>query len=211
MKPVLYNQCRSGPSYRVRIALNLKGVAFDYVAIDLAGGEQRGPAYTDLNPQGLVPSLKIDGALLTQSGAILEYLEERFPAPPLLPAGATDRALVRGMAAVIGSDIQPLNNLRIQAHLKSSGADEKALSAWTSRWIAEGFSALEALVARHGGAFCFGDSVTLADLYLVPQVTTALRLNVDVVRYTRLWDVFQRAGELPAFAAARPNLQPDWR
>lgn len=211
MKPVLYNQCRSGPSYRVRIALNLKQVAFDYVGIDLASGEQGGTAYRAINPQGLVPTLAIDGLQLTQSGAIIEYLEERFPSPPLLPKTAADRAEVRGMALIIGADIQPLNNLRVQDHLKRHiGPDGEALRQWTHRWVSEGFSALEARVARYGSGFCFGAAVTLADVYLVPQITTAMRLEVEVQQYPRLWDVFQRTMEIPAFAAAAPTAQPDW-
>ncbi len=211
MKLALYNQCRSGPSHRVRIALALKGIDYDYVAVDIRAGEQHSDEFLSVNPQGLVPALKVDGQILTQSGAIIEWLEERFPTPALLPADAWGRSVVRSMAAVIGGDIQPINNLRIQAHLRNRfAADDNGIRDWVHRWIREGFDALQILVERHGEGWCFGDVPTLADIYLVPQAGFAKRFAFDMSHYSTLCQVVDTASDHPAFAAARPEAQSDW-
>jgi maleylpyruvate isomerase len=210
MRLVLHDYWRSGAAYRVRIALNLKGLAFERQVVDLRAGAQAGRDYLALNPQGLVPVLEADGVVLTQSGAILEWLEERFPDPPLLPADAQSRAVVRAMADIIGRDIHPLNNLRVQKELRRSiGASEAQVQAWIARWITAGFTALEALIAQHGGAFAFGDAPTLADCHLVPQVYSARRFEVDLEGLPNIRRVEALVSALPAFAAAHPNAQAD--
>ncbi len=207
----LYNQCRSGPSHRVRIALALKGERYQYIAIDLRAGAQLGDDYRAINPQGLVPALEVEGRILTQSAAIIEWLDETRPEPPLFPADPWARGIVRGMAAVIGSDIQPLNNLRIQAYLRGELAlDEGQVRAWVHRWIADGFAALEQLVERHGAGWCFGDAPTVADIYLAPQAAMAARLDFDMKPFVRLNAVVERCADHPAFVAAHPSSQPDW-
>ena len=154
----LHDYWRSGAAYRVRIALHLKGIAYDIAAHDLRCGDQRAPDYLAVNPQGLVPALDTGTATLTQSLAILEWLDERYPAVPLLPADAESRAIVRGMAQIVCCDIHPLNNLRVLTALRRDlGASEEQVEAWIGRWIGEGFAALEVLIARHGGAYAFGD------------------------------------------------------
>ncbi|MBQ1543479.1 maleylacetoacetate isomerase [Caulobacter sp. CCUG 60055] len=208
--PILHAYWRSGTSYRTRIALNLKGLAYETAPVDLRAGEQKSDAYRALNPQGLVPALEIDGAVLTQSPAILEWLEEAHPTPPLLPADAVGRAHVRAMAALVACDIHPLNNLRILQTLKNDlGAGEDQVKAWTARWIGDGFSALEALIGRHGRGWAYGDAPTLADCCLIPQVYSAERFEVDLSPYPRIRAVAEQAGGHPAFAAARPDRQPD--
>lgn len=203
----LHGYWRSGTSYRTRIALNLKGLAYHQVTHDLRTGEQRGDHYRALNPQGLVPALEANGAVLTQSPAILEWLEERYPDPPLLPADLTDRALVRAMAAAVACDIHPLNNLRVLNAVRALGAD--AVPDWIARWTGDGFAALEVLIARHGDGFAFGAAPTLADCHLVPQVYAAERFGVDLTPYPRLLAAADRARALPAVAAAHPDRQPD--
>lgn len=208
----LYNFFRSGTSHRLRIALNLKGLDYDYVPVDLRTEEHLGAAFKTLNPQGLVPALVDDGQVLTQSPVIIEWLEERYPTPPLLPADPENRARVRAMAAIVGCDIHPVNNRRILEYLrKTLGCDEAAVLAWCGNWIHAGFDALETLLAadRHRGNFCFGDSPTLADVYLVPQVESARRFNVDLTPYPNIVAVDKACGELEAFRRAVPSLQPD--
>lgn len=208
----LHGYWRSGASYRTRIALNLKRVAYEQVPVNLLAGDQRGDAYRALNPQGLVPALETEGVVLTQSPAILEWLEERYPDPPLLPTSANDRAKVRSMAAVIGCDTQPLGNLRVLNALRSGfAADDAAVALWTTRWIGDGFAALEPSIARHGDGFTWGDRPTLADCYLVPQVYSAERFGLDLAAYPHLFAAAERARALPAFAAAHPDRQPDAR
>jgi maleylacetoacetate isomerase/maleylpyruvate isomerase len=207
---VLHSYWRATAPYRVRIGLNLKGLAFDYAPVNLAAGEQRSEAYRRLNPQGLTPALETDdGQVLTQSLAILEWLEEVHPVPPLLPAAAADRAVVRAMAGLIGCDIHPLNNLRVQQQLSRMGLDEAARLAWTQRWIQDGFAALEPMIARHTAGFAFGAEPGLADCLLVPQVYSAERYEVDLGPYPAIRAVAQRCAAHPAFQAARPDRQPD--
>ena len=210
----LHTYWRSSAAYRVRIVLALKGLEFESVPRHLLrdGGEQRRPDYLALNPQGLVPALEHDGHVLTQSLAICEYLDERFPEPPLLPATPHDRAAVRAMALAVACDIHPLNNLRVQQYLRDGlGHGEAAVSQWVRNWIAEGFGALETLIGRHSGdgRHSFGESVTLADTCLVPQAYNARRAGLDLASWPRLAAVTGYLETLPAFAAARPEAQPD--
>lgn len=205
----LHDYWRSTASYRVRIALNLKGLAYDRAPHDLRRAEQREEAYLALNPQGLVPALETGSWVLTQSLAILEWLEETYPKPPLLPPDPDDRAIVRAMAATVACDIHPLNNLRVLETLRGPlRASEDQVLAWISRWIGDGFAALEPLVARHGGRFAFGDTPTYADCCLVPQLYSAERFGVDVSAFPRLRAVSAAARDLPEVSAAQPDLQP---
>ena len=207
---MLHSAWRATAPYRVRIGLALKGVEYDYVAVDLLAGEQLEPAYRAVNPQGLAPALDLgDGHILTQSLAILEWLEETRPQPPILPRSALDRAIVRAMANIVACDIHPLNNTRVGRKLKDLGLDDTAVSAWISGWINEGFDALEPMVARHAGMFAFGDSPTIADCCIVPQVYSANRFNVDMAAWPAISSVAERTAMHPAFAAAHPSRQPD--
>lgn len=209
----VYNFFRSGTSHRLRIALNLKGLDYDYVAIDLRKEQHLLPAFKALNPQGLVPALVgDDGEVLIQSPAIIEWLEERHPTPALLPANPEHRARVRALAAIVGCDIHPLNNRRVLEKLRHDfGADEGVVNAWCATWIGAGFDALEALLAAdtQRGAFCFGDAPTLADVYLVPQVESARRFKVDIARWPHIAAVDAACAALDAFARAAPPMQPD--
>ncbi len=207
---ILHGYWRSGAAWRTRIALGLKGLAYDQQGVDLRTGAQRSQAFIALNPQGMVPALEVDGVVLTQSPAILEWLEETHPTPPLLPVAPVDRAQVRAMAALIGCDIHPLNNLRVGKALRETfGADQAAVDAWAARWILPGFAALETLVERHGAGWCFGASPTLADCYLVPQIYSARRFNVPLDAFPRLLAIDAAAARHPAFIAAHPDAQPD--
>jgi maleylpyruvate isomerase len=208
----LYNFFRSGTSHRLRIALNLKGLAYDYVPVSLASEEHLGADFKAINPQGLVPALVDDGKVLIQSPAIIEWLEERHPTPPLLPQGPEDRARVRALAAIVGCDIHPINNRRILEYLrKTLGHDEAAVSAWCATWIDAGFAALEALLAadKARGNFCFGAAPTLADVYLIPQVESARRFKVDLAPYPNIVAIDTACNRLDAFRLAAPALQPD--
>lgn len=207
---MLHGYWRSSASYRVRLALALKGLAYEQVTHDLRTGAQRDPAFLTLNPQGLVPALAVEGGpVLVQSLAILEWLEERFPERPLLPAGPDDRATVRAMAEVIACDIHPLGNLRVLGAVRSLGADETAVRDWIARWVGEGFAALEAQVARHGRGFCFGNAPTIADCCLVPQLYNAERFGVDLSAYPALVATGAALRALPEAATAHPDRQPD--
>ena len=209
----LYNFFRSGTSHRLRIALNLKGLGVDYIAINLRTEEHLGPAFRAVNPQALVPALvRDDGRMMAQSPAIIEWLEERHPSPPLLPADLDDRAHVRALAAIVGCDIHPVNNRRILEALRHRfGADDAAVDAWCQTWIGDGFDAFDALRTAHGaaGRFSFGDTPTLADAYLVPQIESARRFKVDLARWPRLIAIEAACNELDAFRRAAPAAQPD--
>jgi len=207
----LYSYFRSSAAYRVRIAFNLKGLGYDTISIHLQkeGGLNRKPAYRAINPQMRVPALKLDtGEILTQSLAIIDYLDETHPQPPFLPRGAVDRAKVRAIAQIIACDIHPLNNTSPLRYLKNElGQDQVKIDAWYHHWILEGFAAIETMIAP--GLYCFGRDVTLADICLVPQVTNARRLKVPLERFPKIAGVEAACAKLPAFDAARPENQPD--
>lgn len=208
----LYNFFRSGTSHRLRIALNLKGIEYEYVPVDLRTEEHLGAAFKAVNPQGLVPALVKGDRTLTQSPAIIEWLEERYPEPPLLPADPDGRARVRALAAIVGCDIHPINNRRILEYLRTTlGCDEAAVQQWCATWITAGFDALEALLAadEQRGEFCFGGAPTVADVYLVPQVESARRFGVDLLSYPNIVAVDAACGRLDAFCRAAPAIQPD--
>lgn len=206
----LHSSWRASAPYRVRIGLHLKGVAYDYAPINLVAGEQKGEAYHAINAQDLVPSLALeDGRILTQSLSILEWLEETHPEPALLPKDAFDRQRVRAMATIVACDIHPVNNLRILKALAGLGVEEPARNAWAQRWIGDGFAALEPMVARYGRGYAFGDTPTLADACIVPQVYNAARFAVDMTPFPAIAAAAARAAEHPAIAAAHPNNQPD--
>lgn len=206
----LHSAWRASAPYRVRIGLNLKGLAYEVAPVDLVSGQQKGDAYHAVNAQDLVPSLVLeDGRALTQSLSILEWLDETYPEPPLLPKDPFDRQVVRAMACIIACDIHPVNNLRILKALAGLGVDEPGRNAWARRWISDGFAALEPMIARHGRGFAFGDTPTLADACLVPQVYNAARFAVDMTPFPAIAAAAAKAAALPAIAAAHPNLQPD--
>ncbi|SCK08079.1 maleylacetoacetate isomerase [Vogesella sp. LIG4] len=208
---ILYGYFRSSAAYRVRIALNLKGLAYEQQPVSLVKGEQRGSDYLALNPQGLVPALLDKGVLLTQSLAICEYLEDAYPdTPALLPVAPALRAQVRAVAQSIACDIHPINNLRVLNYLKNElQQPEEARNAWYRHWVAAGFAALEQQLAATAGQYCFGDVPTLADACLLPQVFNAHRFNVDMAPYPLLAAIAGRLEHVPAFAAAHPSRQPD--
>ena len=203
---------RSSAAYRCRIAFNLKGVAPAMVSVHLRKGEQRAAEFLGLNPQGLVPALEADGALLTQSLAIIDWLDETHPEPPLLPKAPLQRAHVRSLALSIACDIHPLQNLRVLRYLKHElNQDQQGLDRWCRHWIELGLTAFEATVAKSGtsGAFCFGDTPTLADICLVPQVFSAARFGADVSQLTNIQRIMKSCDAHPAFSAAHPSRQPD--
>ena len=215
MKLVLHGYFRSGTTYRVRLALNWKGLDYDFVPVNLVEGEQSRPDYLARNPQGLVPALEADGVILTQSPAILEWLEEVFPDKPLLPSDPVQRARVRAFAAAIGCDIHPIQNLRVLKKVKADyGADQEGAAAWARHWITTGFDALEQLAElsaqadREASGFLFGDGPTLAEVYLVPQMYNAHRFGVDLAPYPRLVAADAAARALPEFERAAPENQP---
>ena len=208
----LYTFFRSGTSHRLRIALNLKGLRYEQVAIDLRKEQHLSDEFRQVNPQQLVPALDIGGRIMTQSSAIIEWLEELHPDPALLPADVDQRAHVRALAAIVGSDIHPVNNRRILEALRHRfGADDAAVTDWCATWIGVGFDAFEALVQARGdrGAFAFGDQPSLADVYLVPQIESARRFKVDMSRWPRLAAIDEACGRLDAFRRAAPAAQPD--
>lgn len=210
----LYSYFRSSAAFRVRIALGLKGLKADtrFVHLLKDGGQQHADDYGALNPQHLVPTLISEGHVMTQSLAILEYLDEEAPEPPLLPQGPLARARVRQIALSIACDIHPLGNLRVLRYLRHTlNADDQARIGWQMHWMAEGFGALETLLAQDPatGNFCHGDAPTLADICLVPQLTNARRIQMDLTPYPTLLRIEESAYRLPAFVAARPENQPD--
>ena len=208
----LYNFWRSGTSHRTRIALNLKGLSTEYVAVHLGKEEHLKDAFKAVNPQQLVPALDTGSEVLIQSPAILEWLEEQYPTPALLPQDASGRARVRALAAIVGCDIHPINNRRILETLrKSFGANEDAINAWCGTWISAGFDAYEALLAAdtQRGRFSYGDAPTLADCYLIPQVESARRFKVDLTKWPLIMAVEKACMALEAFQKAAPSQQPD--
>ncbi len=212
-KLILYSYFRSSCSYRVRIALAHKGLDYEYRSVHLLrdGGEQHRSDYKKTNPMAQVPSLIVDdGEPLAQSLAIIEYLDEKFPEPPLLPKAAGDRARVRQMAEIINSGVQPLANLAVLQAIESDlGASADQKNEWARRWISQGFQALESLTVQYGRKFCFGDSVTLADLCLVPQVYNAQRVQLDMSAFPKLQKINEACLSLDAFQKADPAKQPD--
>ena len=209
---VLHDYWRSTASYRVRIALNLKGLAYEQVGHNLRNGEQNAADYRALNPQGLVPALQAGGTVVAQSGAIIEWLEDCHPEPPLLPRDADGRAIVRSMAQIIACDVHPLNNLRVQVYLRDRlDADDAQVSDWIATWMREGFTALEALVCRHGGGFAYGDSPTMADCFLVPQCYSAERYGVAMDDFPQLVAAVAHATKLAPFVDAHPDRRAGQR
>ena len=209
----LYDYFRSSAAYRVRIALNLKGVAPERASVHLRRGAQRAEDYLTMNPQGLVPALVTDsGDVLTQSLAIIEWLEESYPQPPLLPRDAPGRARVRALSLAIACDIHPLNNLRVLNYLTGTlGVTDAQKDGWYRYWCDVGLEALETQLAREAstGPFCHGDTPTMADICLVPQLANARRLDLDLTPYPTLLAIETACAALPAFAAAAPHRQPD--
>lgn len=208
----LYNFWRSGTSHRLRIALNLKGLDTEYVAVHLGKEKHLSEEFKAVNPQQLVPALDTGSDVLIQSPAIIEWLEEQYPTPALLPADAAGRQKVRALAAIVGCDIHPVNNRRILEYLrKTFGADDAAINAWCGTWISAGFDAYEALLAadQNRGRFSYGDAPTVADCYLIPQVESARRFKVDLSRWPLISAIDAACGELDAFKKAAPSAQPD--
>jgi maleylacetoacetate isomerase len=207
-RAILHDYFRSSAAYRVRIALNLKGVDYESRPVDLREGEQKSASYKALNPQGFVPMLEIDDHRLTQSLAICDYLDRRFPKPPFVPDNANDRAHVLALALTIACDIHPLNNLRVLKYLGGPlQQDEAVRDKWYVHWITEGFEALEAMAKQRAGGFLFGNMPTLADICLVPQMYNARRYKVPVENYPTLLRADASASAIPAFAKAHPDKQ----
>jgi maleylpyruvate isomerase len=208
----LYGFFRSGTSHRLRIALNIKGVPFEHASVNLSENEHLGTEFGSINPQHFVPVLEVDGRLMTQSPAIIEWLEERYPDPPLLPSDVNARAHVRALAAIVGCDIHPLNNKRVLDMLRQRlSSDEAGVKAWCSAWISAGFGAYEALLSARvpRGRFSYGTSPTLADVYLVPQIESARRFGIDMNQWPLLQSINVACLELEPFAWAAPAAQPD--
>ena len=207
----LYTYFRSSAAFRVRIALNLKGIAYEPMFVHLAKGEHRAPAYTKVNPQALLPTLELDdGTRIHQSLAIIEYLDETHPAKPLVPEDALGKARVRSLSYLIASEIHPLNNLRVLQHLKRAlGQSEDQVNAWYRHWIADGLAKLEAELASNKGRFCHGEAPTMADCCLVPQIFNAKRYNCELAAYPKTTRVFDACMKLEAFDRAQPSKQPD--
>jgi maleylacetoacetate isomerase len=208
----LYTFFRSSAAFRVRIALNVKGLQYDSLPKAFQKNEHRAADYLAINPQGLIPALATDGVVLSQSLAIIEYLDERHPQPALLPADPIDRARVRSMTLAIACEIHPLNNLRVLNYLRNElKQDEAGVATWYRHWVSEGFSGLEAQAREFSaaGRYCFGDALSLADVFLVPQMFNARRFKTDLTPFPTLTGISAHLESLPAFAAARPEVQPD--
>lgn len=211
-RPILHGYFRSSATFRVRIALNLKRIPYEQVTYQLRKDEHRARGYLRLNPQGLVPTLQINGLVLSESLAIVEYLEETYPAPPLLPGRPDERARIRSIAQLIACDIHPLNNLRVLKYLRDPlHVREEDVKKWYNTWIGEGFRALEARLVEDdaSGTFLHGDTPTLADIALIPQVVNAATYQLDMSHYPTIQRVFEAAMSLSEFAAAHPARQPD--
>ena len=206
----LHSFWQAAAPFRVRIGLQLKGLAYDYVSVNLARGEQGEAAYKSLNRQGLAPALEVEDRILTQSLAILEWLEETHPQPPLLPRSPFDRAVVRAMAGVVACDIHPINNRRVVRKLAEIGVAPDAVTDWTLGWVRDGFDALEPMIAAHGAGYAFGDTPTIADCCIVPQAYAAtVRYGMDLSAWPALAAAVDTALKTPAFQAAHPDRQPD--
>jgi len=207
----LYSFFRSSAAYRVRIALNVKGVAYETVSVNLPGAAHHAAEFRALNPQATIPTLDDDGTILWQSLAIIEYLDARYPTPRLIPQEPVARARVQALAQLIACEIHPLNNLRVLKYLRGElELDDAAVNKWYSHWIAEAFGPLEQLVTKFsGGRYCYGDSLTVADVCLVPQLYNARRFSCDVTPYPTLVRIADALSAEPAFAAAAPDRQPD--
>ena len=207
----LYSYFRSSAAYRVRIALNIKGLEFEYLPVNLLLQEQKGVDYMALNPQGLVPALELPGGeVIAQSGAILEWLEETQPTPPLLPADPLERARVRAVVNAITCDIHPLCNMAVINHLKSRlGAGDADIFDWFTTWMHRGFAAIEQVLAENDSRYSFGEEAGMADLGLVPQLYNARRVNIALGDFPNIVRVVDSCNALPAFANAAPELQPD--
>jgi maleylacetoacetate isomerase len=206
-RAVLYDYYRSSAAYRVRITLNLKGVDYEKRPVNLLESEQKSDEYRALNPQGLVPMLEIDGMRLIQSIAIITYLDQRFPVPPLMSTSIQDQAHVRALALTIACDIHPLYNLRVLKYLTKIGIEQEQRDEWYAHWVREGLAALEALAAPRAGEFLFEDAPTVADVCLVPQLYNARRFNVALDDYPTLLRADENANKLDAFASAHPDRQ----
>jgi maleylacetoacetate isomerase len=206
----LYSFFRSSAAYRVRIALNVKGIAYETISVNLPGAEHLAAEFRALNPQATIPTLDDDGTVLWQSLAIIEYLDARFPSPRLIPAEPVARARVQALAQLIACEIHPLNNLRVLKYLRGElKLDEAAVTKWYSHWMAEALGPLETLVRRFGGGrYCYGDALSLADVCLVPQLYNARRFNCDLAPYPKLVQIAAGLEAEPAFAAAAPERQP---
>lgn len=208
----IYGYFRSSAAFRLRIAMNLKGLSADHKLINLQAGDHLSDAFRRINPQGRVPAIDIEGDILTQSLAIIEYLEEVYPAPPLFPSDTLGKAKVRGVAGLIACDIHPLNNLAVLNYLRDQlAAGEDARGAWYRHWVKEGFDGLELILRGNieTGRFCFGDSPTVADICLVPQVVNAQRFNCNLECYPTISRIFEECMGLKEFADAHPLNQPE--
>ena len=210
MKLRLYNTAHSSPSHRVRIALALKGLAYEYVPVDLKARAHKADAYLAVNRQGLLPTLEVDGVALTQSGAIIEWLDETFPSPPLLPSDPLLRARVRAVASIVATDIAPLHSMRVSLAVRNEfGQGDDGLRKWVHRFMSEGLAGVEAILATLPGPYACGDQPTLGDVYLVPSMRTANMTGVDMASLPRVAEATALAMAHPAFVAAAPARQPD--
>lgn len=205
----LYSYWRAAAPYRVRIGLELKGLAYRISPVNLAGGEQHKAPYRAINAQRLTPTLEVDGVAMTQSLAILEWLEETQAQPPLLPKAPAERAIVRAMSTIVACDIHPLNNLRVLRALDAMGVAAEPVQIWARRWITDGFNVLEPMIADYGAGWAFGAAPTLADCCLIPQVVNSNRFGVDLAAYPAIAAVWETSQTHPAFQAAGPDKQPD--